>query len=81
MGARRGQPAAVPARQSVRRTVDLPLAAHRDFEQWRHDAAAELGLTRVTGQEVLVALVDELLRDQRLAKRIRKTIVDSKAVG
>ena len=79
MGVRRGRPASVPARKSVRRTVDLPLAAHREFEQWRHDAAADLGLTRVTGQEVLVALVGELLRDQRLAQRIRKTIIETKA--
>jgi len=78
MGAVRGQQARIPARQSVRRTVDLPLAAHRDFEQWRHDTAAELGLTRVTGQEVLAALVDELLSDPRLAKRIRKTIIENK---
>ncbi len=63
-----------PARQYVRSTVDLPLDAHRGFGRWRHDSAAELGVTRVSGQEVLVALVEELLRDERLAKRIRKTI-------
>jgi hypothetical protein len=60
--------------------VDLSLAVHRDFERWRHDSAVELGLTRVTGQEVLVALVDELLRDERLAKRIRTTVAASKEV-
>ena len=76
MGARSGGAAGVPARQSVRRTVDLSLAVHRDFDRWRHDTAVELGLTRVTGQE----LVDELLRDERLSTRIRTMIAASKEV-
>jgi hypothetical protein len=56
--------------------VDLSLAVHRDFDRWRHDTAVELGLTRVTGQE----LVDELLRDERLSTRIRTMIAASKEV-
>lgn len=76
MSARRAQ---VPnpvsrGRTTVRRTVDLPLASHRGFEQWRHDTAESLGLTRVTGQEVLAALVDALLADERLSRKIAKTI-------
>ena len=65
-------------KSTVRRTVDLSLATHRDFEQWRHDTAKSLGLTRVTGQEVLAALVDALLVDQRLSRQITKTIAASK---
>ena len=59
---------------TVRRTVDWSLAAHRGFDQWRHDAAENRGLPRVTGQEVLAALVDALLADQRLSRQITKTI-------
>jgi hypothetical protein len=81
MGVGRVKAAQEQARRSVRRTVDLPLSAHHEFEQWRHETAADLGLTRVTGQEVLAALVDELLRDKRLSARIRKMIVENKAVG
>lgn len=59
---------------TVRRTVDLSMTAHRGLEQWRHDTAETLGVTRVTGQEVLAALVDALLADERLSRKITRTI-------
>ena len=62
------------ASTTVRRTVDLPLEDHRRFDQRRHDAAGDLGLTRVTGQEVLAALIHTLLIDERLSRKVARTI-------
>ncbi|BBX96351.1 hypothetical protein [Mycobacterium lacus] len=61
-------------RTSVRRTVDLSPAQHRALDIWQRDAADRIGLTRVTGQEVLSALVDQLLSDPKLAAQITRTI-------
>lgn len=58
----------------TRRTVDLSLAQHRALDIWQREAADRLGLARVTGQEVLVALVDQLLSDPKLAAQITRTI-------
>jgi hypothetical protein len=41
---------------------------------WLNEAAAELGRARVTGQDVLRALVVELLTDDELSCRIRQVI-------
>ncbi|BCI84739.1 hypothetical protein MTY66_63640 (plasmid) [Mycolicibacterium sp. TY66] len=75
------QPAPVaPAKQpivrqkTVRRTVDLSPTAHRALDNWQRDAADRLGLARVTGQEVLAALVDRLLADPELGDRITEAI-------
>lgn len=64
---------AVPAvvrQRNVRRTVDLSPAAHRGLDNWQRDAADRLGLARVTGQDVLAALVDRLLADAALSEAI-----------
>ncbi|EHB44028.1 conserved hypothetical protein [uncultured Mycobacterium sp.] len=64
-------PAAPVVRQkTVRRTVDLSPTAHRGLDNWQRDTADRLGLARVTGQEVLTALVDRLLADSDLAEQI-----------
>ncbi|MGH3794649.1 MAG: hypothetical protein ACRDSP_07140 [Pseudonocardiaceae bacterium] len=55
----------------VRRSVDLSPTCHARLSQWCTDAAAEIGANRVTGQDVIRALVARLLADQRLAQRIR----------
>jgi hypothetical protein len=60
--------------RNVRRTVDLSPVEHRQLVTWCAEAAAELGLARVTGQDVLQALVRELLSDDELARRIREVI-------
>ncbi|WP_082969472.1 hypothetical protein [Mycobacterium kyorinense] len=60
--------------QKTRRTVDLSPAQHRALDLWQRDAADRLGLARVTGQEVLAALVDQLLADPKLASQIIRTI-------
>jgi len=61
-------------RTSVRRTVDLSPAQHRALDIWQREAADRIGLARVTGQEVLAALIDQLLRDPKLSAQITRTI-------
>jgi hypothetical protein len=70
------QPAIEPqARtQRTRRTVDLPAATHRALDIWQREAADRLGVARVTGQEVLTALIDQLLVDPKLAAQITRAI-------
>jgi hypothetical protein len=58
----------------TRRTVDLSPAQHRALDIWQRDAADRLGIARVTGQEVLATLVDQLLSDPNLAAQITRTI-------
>jgi hypothetical protein len=57
---------------------------HRRLSQWCEEAADELGLARVTSQDVFVALVAELLADEALGVAIRrrvKAVVDERATG
>ena len=64
-----------PARsQRTRRTVDLPAGTHRALDIWQREAADRLGVARVTGQEVLTALIDQLLVDPKLAAQIVRAI-------
>ncbi|HSS24965.1 MAG TPA: ATPase [Mycobacterium sp.] len=64
-----------PARnQRTRRTVDLPAATHRALDIWQREAADRLGVARVTGQEVLTALIDQLLADPKLAAQVTRAI-------
>ena len=58
----------------VRRSVDLSPSHHASLTRWCADTAAEIGVTRVTGQDVIRALVARLLADQTLARRIRADI-------
>lgn len=60
--------------QRTRRTVDLSPAQHRALDIWQREAADRLGLARVTGQEVLAALIDQLLGDPKLSAQIMRTI-------
>lgn len=55
----------------VRRSVDLSPTYHARLTQWCRETAEEIGTTRVTGQDVIRALVARLLVDQNLARRIR----------
>ncbi|MDX1893403.1 hypothetical protein [Mycolicibacterium sp. 050158] len=74
----RGQPTIV-RQKTVRRTVDLSPTAHRGLDGWQRDTADRLGLARVTGQDVLAALVDRLLADPDLADLIVQVIADRRA--
>lgn len=62
--------------QRTRRTVDLPAGTHRALDIWQREAADRLGVARVTGQEVLTALIDQLLVDPKLTNEIIRAIKD-----
>jgi hypothetical protein len=61
-------------RQRTRRTVDLSPATHRALDIWQRDAADRLGYARVTGQEVISALIELLLTDGKLSAEITRSI-------
>jgi hypothetical protein len=63
-----------PSGRRTRRTVDLTAAQHRALDLWQRETADRLGLARVTGQEVLTALIDQLLTDRQLSARITRAI-------
>jgi hypothetical protein len=67
-------PAAVVRQKNIRRTVDLSPAAHRALDTWQSQIAERLGLARVTGQEVLAALVELLLADDDLRERVTQSV-------
>ncbi|MDR3657263.1 MAG: ATPase [Mycobacterium sp.] len=70
-----GQAAAQRTRdQRTRRTVDLSLATHRALDTWQQKAADQLGVARVTGQEVFTALIEQLLTDPKLSAQITRAI-------
>jgi len=60
--------------QRTRRTVDLTPATHRALDIWQRDAADRLGYARVTGQEVLCALIELLLSDAKLSAEVTRSI-------
>ncbi|WIM87071.1 hypothetical protein PT015_19700 [Candidatus Mycobacterium wuenschmannii] len=67
--------AEAPARgQRTRRTVDLSPATHRALDIWQRDAADRLGYARVTGQEVISALIELLLKDAKLSAEVTRSI-------
>jgi hypothetical protein len=55
----------------VRRSVDLSPAYHVKLTEWCAETADVIGTARVTGQDVIRALVARLLMDESLARRIR----------
>ena len=55
----------------IRRSVDLSPAHHARLTQWCAETADMIGTARVTGQDVIRALVARLLMDEALAERIR----------
>jgi hypothetical protein len=69
------QKAQPPSRaQRTRRTVDLPPATHRALDIWQREAADRLGFARVTGQEVISALIELLLKDAKLTAEVTRSI-------
>ncbi|ORA97481.1 hypothetical protein BST33_18795 [Mycolicibacter minnesotensis] len=65
----------IPLRQTrTRRTVDLSPAQHRGLDLWQRDAADRVGCARITGQEVMTALIDQLLTDPDLSAQIIRTL-------
>ena len=55
----------------VPRSVDLSPAYHIKLTQWCAETADAIGTARVTGQDVIRALVARLLMDEGLARKIR----------
>jgi hypothetical protein len=76
-GVRAGNPMRKLAAKPVRSTVDLPSGQHARLKVWCGQTAVELGRARVTTQEVLRALVDRLLADEKLAEAIRGDLSDA----
>ena len=70
----RQKPEPAPRSQRTRRTVDLSPATHRALDIWQRDAADRLGYARVTGQEVISALIELLLRDPKLSAEVTRSI-------
>lgn len=65
----------IPLRQTrTRRTVDLSPAQHRGLDLWQREAADRVGCARITGQEVMTALIDQLLTDPELSAQIIRTL-------
>lgn len=63
--------ASAPRNRPVRRTVDLSPVDHDRLTDWQRETARQLGRTRITGEDVLRALVARLLTDDTLAQKIR----------
>lgn len=55
----------------VRATVDIPAGNFAKLKAWQGETAVQLGKSRVTNQDVLEALVERLLTDETLARKIR----------
>jgi hypothetical protein len=71
------RPAAQQVRaKPVRKTVDLPPQRYALLTQWCSEAAVQLGVARVTGQDVFNTLVARLLTDETLARKIRADLAD-----
>lgn len=72
------EPIVAPRQKGVRRTVDLSPNDHARLNTWQGQAAQQLGRARVSGQDVLEALVKRLLTDESLARQIRQEIHHNK---
>jgi hypothetical protein len=60
--------------KDVRQTVDLPHARHLAFAAWRMETAVALGRSRLTTQDALTAMVETVLADEVVARRVRAFI-------
>lgn len=70
----RGKP---PTRtKPVRCTVDLPPVLFRQLTEWQAQAAEQLGESRITKQQIMVALVYELLADTDLEEAVLDRLTD-----
>lgn len=72
------QPPASPDAKR-RQTVDLTESDHIKFARWRMETAVALGRTRLTTQDTLAALVQVLLDDETVARRVRARIADQQS--
>ena len=57
-----------------RQTVDLTFERHQEFARWRLSTALALGRNRLTTQDALAALVDCVLDDETVARRVQRRL-------
>ncbi|MDI9940396.1 hypothetical protein QM806_34030 [Rhodococcus sp. IEGM 1351] len=70
----RAVPVIAPRQKDIRKNVDLSPDQNDRLGDWQRAAARELGVARVTAQDVLVALVEKLLADPDLSEQIKKDL-------
>lgn len=68
------RPAQRPRSEFVRRSLDLSPAHHDALTMWCAETAPEVGRARLTGSDVLRALVKRLLTDEAFAGSIRRQL-------
>ncbi len=61
---------AAPLAKPVRCTVDLAPARYRALQDWLNEEAVRLGVSRITKQQALDALVGLLLTDEVTSRKI-----------
>lgn len=74
----RAVPVIAPRQKDIRKNVDLSPDQNDRLGDWQRAAARELGVARVTAQDVLVALVERLLADPDLDAQIKKDLHDNR---
>lgn len=67
-------PVAAPHVKPIRSTIDLPPMRHASLKSWCGETAVQIGRSRVTTQDVMRTLVDRLLTDETLARKIREDL-------
>jgi hypothetical protein len=70
----RAVPVIAPRQKDIRKNVDLSPDQNDRLGDWQRAAARELGVARVTAQDVLVALVERLLADPDLSDQVKKDL-------
>lgn len=61
----------------VGKTLNLDSSLNSDIQRWQNDTATSMGMSRVTFQQTVNALLRELLTDNDLATRVRDRIADT----
>lgn len=72
---KREQNVVPPLQRSVRKNVDLSPDQNDRLGDWQRAAARDLGVARVTAQEILVVLVERLLADETLSNRVKRDVL------
>lgn len=75
----RERTAVPPLQRSVRKNVDLSPDQNDRLGDWQRSAARDLGVARVTAQEILVVLVERLLADQSLSIQVKREVLSRRA--
>lgn len=65
------KPELTASQKPVRQTVDITTRRHAQFAAWRMETALALGRNRLSVQDALAAMVDAVLFDETVARRVR----------